>query len=176
MKEHVVIYTTAISTPIGKMTACATNEGICLLEFDERPDIKKQISSLVKYVKGKIIPGVNSHLLNLQSQIDQYFKKEIEKFDLPLVFAGTDFQMNVWKALQKIPYGKTETYLSLTRKLGDEKAIRAVAGANGANKMAILVPCHRVVGFDGKLVGYAGGLWRKEWLLDHESGQEMMGF
>jgi len=174
MKEQVVIYNTSISTPIGEMTACATNDGICLLEFDERPDLKKQFNGLTKFMGGKVIPGINKHLLHLHEQLGRYFNREIEVFSLPLVFAGTEFQVKVWKALLKIPYGKTETYLSLTKQLGDEKAIRAVAAANGANKMAILVPCHRVIGSDGKLVGYAGGLWRKEWLLNHESGQKML--
>lgn len=158
------------------MVACAISGGICLLEFEERPDLARQLVSLEKLLDGKIIPGTNTHLLNLQLQLDQYFNKERKRFDLPLVFAGTDFQKKVWKQLLMIPYGKTENYMAITRQLGDAKAIRAVAGANGANKMAILVPCHRVIGSDGKLVGYAGGLWRKKWLLDHESNQETLRF
>lgn len=158
------------------MTACSTHDGICLLEFDERPDIKKQLKNLQNIIGGKIVPGSNNHLLNLQLQIEKYFNKTLTRFDLPFVFAGTDFQKSVWNKLIEIPFGKTETYLSLTKKLGNIKAIRAVAAANGANKMAILVPCHRVIGSDGKLVGYAGGLWRKKWLLDHESKQERILF
>lgn len=158
------------------MVACSTSEGICLLEFEDRHDLDKQLKSLQKQLGGKIVPGTNTHLLNLQLQIDQYFNKKLLQFNLPLVFAGTDFQKTVWDQLLKIPFGATETYLSVTKKLGNLKAIRAVAGANGANKMAIIVPCHRVVGSDDKLVGYAGGLWRKKWLLDHESRQETMNF
>lgn len=172
-QQH-IIYNTLISTPIGKLTACATNEGICLLEFDERDDLKKQFRNLTTVLGGKIVPGINNHLLKLQEQIDRYFRWQLENFELPLVFTGTVFQERVWHALLNIPYGKTKTYLSLTKQLGDENAIRAVAAANGANKMAIIVPCHRVIGSDGKLVGYAGGLWRKEWLLNHEKGQEML--
>ncbi len=153
------------------MIACATNDGICLLEFEDRIDIEKQLDSLKSYLNAKLVPATNKHLLNLQLQIDQYFKKDLRIFDLPLVFAGTDFQKRVWNDLLKIPYGNTVTYLSLSKKIGNVKAIRAVAAANGANKIAIAVPCHRVIGSDGKLVGYAGGLGRKEWLLNHESKQ-----
>ncbi len=158
------------------MVACTTHDGVCLLEFAERPDLEKQLASLLNHLKGKIIPGNNTHLLNLQLQLGQYFSKEITKFDLPLVFAGTEFQKKVWDALLQVPYGKKETYLSLTKSLGDAKAIRAVAAASGANKMAILIPCHRVIGSNRKLVGYAGGLWRKQWLLDHESRQSSFDF
>lgn len=158
------------------MVVCATNDGICLLEFEDRPDLERQLMSLLSFLEGKIVPGTNTHILNLQSQIDLYFKKKLKKFDLPLVFAGTDFQISVWNQLLKIPFSSTQTYLAVTKKLGNVKAIRAVASANGANKMAILVPCHRVVGSDGSLIGYAGGLWRKKWLLEHESKQITMTF
>lgn len=158
------------------MVVCATNDGICLLEFEDRPDLERQLMSLLSFLEGKIVPGTNTHILNLQSQIDLYFKKKLKKFDLPLVFAGTDFQISVWNQLLKIPFSSTQTYLAVTKKLGNVKAIRAVASANGANKMAILVPCHRVIGSDGSLIGYAGGLWRKKWLLEHESKQITMTF
>lgn len=158
------------------MTACSTNDGICLLEFDDRPDIEKQLKSLEKLLKGKIVPASNKHMLNLQLQLDQYFGKSLDVFDLSLVLAGTDFQKRVWEELLRIPYGSTNTYLSISKKVGNVKAIRAVAAANGANKIAIVVPCHRVIGSDGKLVGYAGGLGRKEWLLNHESKQESILF
>ena len=171
-----MIFKSKVETPSGNMRAGANNKGICRLEFEERADIEKQFKSLENLLDGKIVPGTNTHLLNLELQLEQYFNKDIEKFDLPLVFAGTDFQKTVWKQLLKIPFGSAETYMSITKKLGNLKAIRAVAGANGANKMAILVPCHRVINSDGTLVGYAGGLWRKKWLLDHESKQVTMGF
>ena len=109
------------------MIACANKNGICLLEFEERPDLERQLKSLESLLDGKIVPGTNTHLLNLELQLNQYFNKEIEKFDLPLVFAGTDFQKTVWNQLLKIPFGSTETYMSITKKLGNLKAIRAVA-------------------------------------------------
>ncbi|MDO6516267.1 methylated-DNA--[protein]-cysteine S-methyltransferase [Zobellia uliginosa] len=102
-------------------------------------------------------------------QLQEYFAGERNSFDLALNPAGTDFQKRVWKALSKIPYGKTVSYLELSKTLGDVKAIRAVASANGKNPLWIIVPCHRVIGTDGSLTGYAGGLHRKKWLLDHEN-------
>jgi len=174
--EESLIFKTIITTAIGNMVVCANKEGICLLEFEDRPDINRQLMSLLSFLEGTIVPGTNTHILNLQSQIDLYFKKELKKFDLPLVFAGTDFQKSVWNQLLYIPFGSTQTYLAVTKKLGNVKAIRAVASANGANKIAILVPCHRVIGSDGSLIGYAGGLWRKKWLLEHESAQVKMDF
>ena len=102
-------------------------------------------------------------------QLKEYFEGSRTQFDLLLNPSGTDFQKSVWKALQDIPYGKTVTYLDLSKTLGDVKAIRAVASANGKNPLWIVVPCHRVIGSDGSLTGYAGGLHRKKWLLEHEN-------
>jgi methylated-DNA-[protein]-cysteine S-methyltransferase len=101
-------------------------------------------------------------------QLDEYFAGIRKEFDLPLGQKGTEFQMRVWNALTTIPYGKTTSYLALSKQLGDPKAIRAVGTANGRNNLAIVVPCHRVIGSDASLTGYAGGLWRKRWLLEHE--------
>jgi methylated-DNA-[protein]-cysteine S-methyltransferase len=102
-------------------------------------------------------------------QLDEYFKSDRTHFKLKLNPQGTEFQQKVWKELLTIPYNKTRTYLEQTKAIGDVKAIRAVASANGKNPIWILIPCHRVVGSDGSLTGYAGGLWRKKWLLDHEN-------
>jgi methylated-DNA-[protein]-cysteine S-methyltransferase len=101
-------------------------------------------------------------------QLDEYFQAKRKVFELALAPAGTDFQKRVWAQLLKIPYGQTISYMDIARALGNEKAIRAVGVANGANPIAIIVPCHRVIGSGGKLTGYGGGLWRKEWLLNHE--------
>jgi methylated-DNA-[protein]-cysteine S-methyltransferase len=101
-------------------------------------------------------------------QLDQYFNGRRREFNLPLVLRGTDFQVRVWRELQQIPYGQTVSYLDLARALGNELAIRAVGRANGQNPISIVIPCHRVIGRDGSLTGYGGGLWRKEWLLRHE--------
>jgi len=109
-------------------------------------------------------------LQNCVTQLDEYFKGKRKVFELQLDFNGTDFQKTVWESLGHIPYGKTTTYLKQARLLGDEKAIRAVASANGKNPFWVVLPCHRVVGSDGSLTGYAGGIWRKKWLLEHEQG------
>ncbi|GAB3496676.1 methylated-DNA--[protein]-cysteine S-methyltransferase [Spirosoma knui] len=102
------------------------------------------------------------------SQLQEYFAGARQTFDFPINPAGTSFQQQVWRALLNVPFGTTLSYLALTRQIGDEKAIRAVAAANGKNPLWIVVPCHRIIGSDGSLTGYAGGLWRKQWLLEHE--------
>ncbi|RBW59894.1 cysteine methyltransferase [Tenacibaculum sp. E3R01] len=109
-------------------------------------------------------------LQNCAIQLDEFFKGERTKFDLKLNPQGTIFQQKVWKELLEIPFGKTRSYLQQTKQIGDVKAIRAVASANGKNPIWIIIPCHRVIGSDGSLTGYAGGVWRKKWLLEHESG------
>jgi len=162
------IFSAIIETPIGQMFACANHEGVCLLEFTERPNLEKQKAALQNALRTEIVQGSNGVLQRLQKQLQAYFEGQRIKFDLPLVMTGTSFQKKVWKALLEIPFGKTITYKELTNQLGNPKAIRAVAGANGVNKLAIIIPCHRVIGSDGSLTGYAGGLWRKQWLLDHE--------
>ncbi len=103
------------------------------------------------------------------TQLNEYFEGKRQNFDFKINPKGTDFQQKVWEELRNIPFGKTMSYLDLSKKLGDVKAIRAVASANGKNPLWIVVPCHRVIGTDGSLTGYAGGLWRKKWLLEHES-------
>jgi len=122
-----------------------------------------------KIETSKIIPD---YLQECVLQLDEYFKGNRKVFGLKLDYNGTEFQQNVWESLLNIPYGRTITYLKQARLLGDEKAIRAVATANGKNPFWIVFPCHRVVGSDGSLTGYAGGLWRKKWLLEHEQGCE----
>lgn len=112
---------------------------------------------------------VPSELATAARQLEAYFRGELKEFSLNLNLKGTDFQKKVWNKLREIPYGKTISYLALSRKLGDEKAIRAVASANGKNPLWIVIPCHRVIGSDGSLTGYAGGLHRKKWLLELEN-------
>lgn len=112
----------------------------------------------------------NEILADTLQQLDEYFKGERRKFTIPLDPDGTDFQKLVWEELRKIPYGKTVSYLDIAKKLNNVGAIRAVGSANGRNRISIILPCHRVIGSDGKLTGYAGGIWRKEWLLEHEGG------
>jgi methylated-DNA-[protein]-cysteine S-methyltransferase len=108
-------------------------------------------------------------LLQAKSELEQYFAGELHSFSFPMAQTGTDFQQRVWTMLTTIPFGKTISYKTLAIQLGDEKCIRAAGTANGKNQIAVAVPCHRVVGSSGELVGYAGGLWRKQWLLEHEA-------
>jgi O-6-methylguanine DNA methyltransferase len=166
------IFTVKISTPIGEMIGAATDKGVCLLEFKERVNLTYQLNGLRSYFKKEIIPGKNIHLLKMEDQIQKYFKKEINNFSLPLDMAGTPYQQTIWKALLKIPFGTTISYLNLSEKIGNHKAIRAVANSIAANKIAIIIPCHRVIGSDGRLTGYAGGLWRKKYLLNLEDRTE----
>jgi AraC family transcriptional regulator of adaptative response/methylated-DNA-[protein]-cysteine methyltransferase len=146
------------------------------LEFEDRNDLDKQLSRISKYFKKEIANGDHERFDKLRIQLDEYFKGERKKFELKTVLIGTDFQKSVWKEIKKIKFGKTNTYLKIANKLGNPKTVRAVAGANGANKLSIVIPCHRVLGSDGELVGYAGGLSRKQWLLDHESKQTLLDF
>lgn len=127
--------------------------------------------SSFKVLEGEIeiTKKIPANFIKIVSEIQEYFKNERTNFTFAINPQGTEFQKKVWNALLEIPYGKTCSYLDLSKKLGDVKAIRAVASANGKNPLWIIVPCHRVIGKDGSLTGYAGGLWRKKWLLDHEN-------
>lgn len=127
--------------------------------------------------KADALAELSTILQQTVQQLGEYFNGTRQEFDLPLAQKGTPFQQNVWKQLLLIPYGTTTSYLKLSKDLGDEKAIRAVGTANGRNQLWVIVPCHRVIGSDGSLIGYAGGLWRKQWLLEHEkknSGQAIV--
>jgi methylated-DNA-[protein]-cysteine S-methyltransferase len=123
--------------------------------------------------EGDLIPNESQEetpefLVDCFDQLDQYFKGERHEFTFPYTFEGTDFQKTVWNALTKVPCAKTVSYKDIAVSIGNEKAVRAVGTANGKNKLSIVIPCHRIIGSNGKLTGYAGGLWRKEWLLQHE--------
>jgi len=165
-----VINITRIPTPLGPMMAGATQEGICLLEFTDRRMLETQLARLKKRLDMETVPGQNPHFGKLASQLKEYFNGQRKSFDLPLVLPGTPFQQKVWEQLLTIPSGKTRSYAEQAVAIGNPKAVRAVARANGDNRLAIIVPCHRVIGSDGKLTGYGGGLWRKKWLLEHEQG------
>jgi methylated-DNA-[protein]-cysteine S-methyltransferase len=128
----------------------------------------KGIASVLFSGNNKTTPAKNLFLKKCMEQLDEYFSKKRTSFDLPLDTEGTTFQQNVWRELIKIPFGRTVSYLHIAKALGDEGAVRAVGAANGKNKIAIIIPCHRVIGADGSIVGYAGGVDRKQWLLDFE--------
>ncbi len=163
-----MIKTTTIETPLGEMSAAATKDGICLLEFTSRPALESEFNRLALTFNETVKPGTNKHLRALKKQLKEYFRGKRKEFQLPLITTGTDFQLEVWNALKKIPYGETTTYLEQAKAISNPGAVRAVAGANGSNRIAIVIPCHRVIGSDGDLVGYGGGLEKKRWLIDHE--------
>ena len=163
-----MIVTVKIESPIGELIAGATEEGICLLEFNDRRRAARECRDLVKLLRQPLEEGDNVHLQNLRKQLDDYFNGDLKKFTVPLVTPGTDFQQEVWKELLEIPFGKTRSYQEQADALNKPDSVRAVANANGMNRISIVIPCHRVIGSDGRLTGYGGGLKRKKWLLDHE--------
>jgi AraC family transcriptional regulator of adaptative response/methylated-DNA-[protein]-cysteine methyltransferase len=157
-----------IETPIGPMVAGATETGVCLLEFSDRRMLETQLERVRKWCGPAAVPGENGHLRELRAQVAAYFAGELRAFTVPLETRGTPFQEKVWAALRTIPYGETWSYADLARRVGNPAAVRAVAKANGDNRISILIPCHRVIGSDGELTGYGGGLWRKRVLLQRE--------
>ena len=157
-----------IDTPVGKMRIGASDDGICLFDFQYRKSIDSIMNRIENITGDKFADGDHPHFSLLEQQISEYFSGTRKEFDLPLHPVGTPFQKSVWDGLVKIPYGETRSYKQQSVFLGNEKAIRAVATANGENGIAIIIPCHRVIGSNGSLVGYGGGLQRKKWLLEHE--------
>ena len=149
--ENTIAY---FQTPLGIATIIGDENGISTISIADAGEVSV------------IIPVV---LQEAVTQLQEYFEEKRIHFDFKMNPKGTDFQQKVWRALIEIPFGKTCSYMDLSKKLGDVKAIRAVASANGKNPLWIVVPCHRVIGTDGSLTGYAGGLWRKKWLLEHEN-------
>ncbi|WP_225865754.1 bifunctional transcriptional activator/DNA repair enzyme AdaA [Dyadobacter aurulentus] len=161
-----------IETPLGTMIACAVREGVCLLEFSDRKMLETEFKLLSKAMNATIVQGKNEHFQILEQQLEEYFNGRRSCFTVPLVTPGSDFQNLVWTALRDIPYGQTRTYRQQAAMIARPEALRAVANANGMNKISILIPCHRVIGSDGTLTGYGGGLWRKQWLLEMESASK----
>ena len=154
MKEIPEPVSAFLATPIGVLEIRGTPHGLQVVRFLDEPLA--------------VLPDPDPQLLDAVVQLDEYFRGERRDFVLPLASTGTPFQQRVWAEVRRIPFGETRTYGTVADALGDRNAVRAVGAANGANPLAIVVPCHRVIGSDGDLTGYAGGLWRKEWLLAHE--------
>lgn len=148
------IYQTSLESPVGRLEITGSKHAIHAIRFDA-----------VKYTESEYIPPL---LMKCKAELEAYFAGKLKQFSVNAEQSGTDFQKLVWKKIAEIPFGKTITYLELARMTGDEKATRAVGNANGKNKIPILIPCHRVIGSNDSLTGYAGGLWRKQWLLEHE--------
>jgi len=156
-------------TKLGPMFACATDKGLCLLEFSNRRMLETEFQDLCKRLQAVILPGSNKYLDLVQVQVSEYLDGKQQEFSIPLFTPGTEFQQSVWKILQQIPYGETWSYKEQATRLNNPKAVRAVATANGNNRIAFIIPCHRVVGSNGELTGYGGGIGRKKWLLTLEA-------
>jgi AraC family transcriptional regulator of adaptative response/methylated-DNA-[protein]-cysteine methyltransferase len=157
-----------VESPVGPLVVGANEKGACLLEFTERRMLETQFATLRKRFQCAIVPGENKYVKQLKDELRRYFSGELTKFAVPLTYPGTPFQQKVWTGLLQIPYGKTISYEELANRVGSPGAQRAVGHANGQNRIAIVIPCHRVVNKGGKLGGYGGGLWRKQYLLDLE--------
>lgn len=157
-----------ILTPLGPMVVGATDDAICLLEFADRRMLETQLKRVQTAYQTVFAPGSNDLIEAMEIELKEYFAGDRKEFTIPLEAPGTEFQMGVWARLQRIPYGKTISYARLAIDIGKPGAQRAVGRANGDNRFAILIPCHRVIRSDGTLSGYGGGVWRKQWLLDHE--------
>lgn len=174
MKKQ-IIYQKTISTPLGNMIACSNSKGICFLDFEDAKDIDRIYFKMKENLNSIIVNEISSEqsdqesfITTLENQLKEYFLGIRKEFTLPMVLIGTEFQKKVWQELQNIPYGQTISYLQEAQRLNSPKAFRAVANANGKNKISILIPCHRVVFTSGDIGGYAGGLERKRFLLDLE--------
>jgi len=158
-----------ITTPVGELVLGSYQDKLCIADWRYRKMRGAIDSRIQNGLNAKFNEGTSLVIEETEKQLAEYFEGNRTEFSIPLLFVGTDFQKMVWNALVKIQYGKTETYLGLSKILGTEKAIRAVATANGANAISVLVPCHRIIGSDGSLVGYAGGLQAKKKLLALEN-------
>ncbi|SKB75222.1 AraC family transcriptional regulator, regulatory protein of adaptative response / methylated-DNA-[protein]-cysteine methyltransferase [Soonwooa buanensis] len=167
-KMEKVIDLKRIETPIGTMIACADSNGICMLEFSDRKALPTELKQISKHFDANIIQGENPHFVTLEKELKEYFEGKRTDFSVSLSPVGTDFQKQVWEVLRTIPYGTTRSYQEQANILGNPKGVRAVANANGLNKISIIIPCHRVIGSNGKLTGYGGGIWRKQKLLELE--------
>lgn len=161
-------------TPYGELIIGAYENEVCLCDWRYRKQRETLDQRIQKFLGTEYEEGEADILEQLKAQLKEYFNSKRQSFDIPLKLCGTDFQQRVWEELLKVPFGKTVSYLELSKRLGDQKAIRAVAAANGANAISILIPCHRIIGSNGELTGYAGGLSAKKKLLQLEGVSTQM--
>lgn len=157
-----------LDTPLGPMLAIADEKSLYLLEFVDRRGLEREIERLRQKTKAGIIPGCTEPINSIKNELAKYFNGKLSEFKTPMLFLGSPFQQRVWEELKKIPPGETRSYTDLAISIGKPTACRAVALANGANQLAIIIPCHRVINSNGQLGGYAGGITRKQWLINHE--------
>lgn len=167
-----VITLSHLDTPLGPMIAGATDEGVCLLEFTDRRMLETQLDTLVKRLDARFLYGNHRVIEQVREELSSYFSGNLREFTVPLQAPGTPFQNLVWQQLRGIRYASTRSYAEQAQAIGRPNAVRAVAAANGQNRIAIVIPCHRVVGSDGSMTGYGGGIARKRWLLNHERAND----
>ena len=161
-------------SPLGDMIAGATTDGVSFLEWTDRGGIDRILRRVEKRYRLPLEEGDNKHLKFLRRELEKYFVGSLSEFKVPLDVTGTSFEMLDWEQLLAIPYGVTRSYGDIAKALGRPGAPRAVGRANGANYLSIVIPCHRVINANGQLHGYGGGLWRKKWLLELESGVDRL--
>ncbi len=166
-----VLYAERIPTPLGLMLALSGDEGLVVLDFVDRRGLERKLIELRRRLSCAVVPGSHGHLDAAALQLGEYFAGRRTQFDLPLAPVGSPFEQEAWRYLQTIPPGETRSYAQMAAALGRPGAARAAGRANGMNFLSIVIPCHRVIGADGSLTGYGGGLGRKQWLLDHERSQ-----
>lgn len=162
------VFTATINSPLGDITAYASDRGVCFLKFAGHAKGDLILQQVLKGLNGSLQSTENAHLCQARQELAEYFEGRRTSFQTPLDIVGTTFQKSVWQVLQTIPYGSTISYRQEAERLNREQAVRAVANANGRNRISIMLPCHRVIGSNGSLTGYGGGLERKQWLLDFE--------
>jgi AraC family transcriptional regulator of adaptative response/methylated-DNA-[protein]-cysteine methyltransferase len=168
LKDTHILKASWLDTPLGPMLAIANEDALYLLEFVDRRGLEKEIEHLRRKTKSAIVPGHTQTISMIEKELELYFKGSLKEFKTPLFLLGSPFQKHVWDELIKIPPGETRSYAALAKTIGRPTAYRAVAQANGANQLAIIIPCHRVINTNGELGGYGGGLSRKNWLINHE--------
>jgi AraC family transcriptional regulator, regulatory protein of adaptative response / methylated-DNA-[protein]-cysteine methyltransferase len=162
------LYQAWLDTPLGPMFVVSNEEALYLLEFVDRRGLERQLEKLELKTKAVIIPGMTDPIKSVEAELKAYFEGTLTEFKTPLCLLGSPFQQAVWHALMHIPYGTTRTYLAQAKCIGKPTACRAVANANGANQLAIIIPCHRIINTNGEFGGYGAGVARKRWFIDHE--------
>lgn len=163
-----ILKSSLIKTTLGSMIAIADEKNLHLLEFVDRINLEKEIKKLKIKTNSTIIEGINTPIESINIELKAYFAGKLKQFKTPFIFSGTAFQILVWQELISIPYAQIRSYMNQAKALGKDKAYRAVANANAANQLAIIIPCHRIINTNGDLGGYAAGLTRKKWLIEHE--------
>lgn len=168
-QHHIILKASWIETKLGVMIAISDETSLYLLEFLDKKGLEREVEMLSLKIKSPIISGTTHAIESIKAELKYYFEGKLQDFKTPIHLLGTEFQKAAWEELMSIPYGITRSYLEQAKALGKDKAYRAVANANSYNKLAIIIPCHRIINSNGNLGGYRGGIIRKKWLIEHET-------